>query len=207
VLRVSVLLRKRKALRAARRRGITLIEAALVLSLTGVLAAAFVPTFLKQVHTSKLAEATQLLASLERHAALYYEHEHVVGGVVRHGCLPASAGPFPLEPSLDPVSVDFHTDPLGEATWRALGRNAPALLRYSYEVSVPEPGCSQRQTRPTITFRAHGDLDGDGNHSLLERTSVGEAGDEVEARGSSARERRHDRLVPQGPLRILARAE
>jgi type II secretory pathway pseudopilin PulG len=167
----------------------------LVLSLTGVLLAAFVPTFLKQVHTSKLAEATERLASLHRHAALYYEHDQLVGAGLRRGCLPASAGPYPLAPSVEPISVDFQADPLGKQTWGALGQTEPAWLRYSYEVSTPDPGCGLQKTRATITFRAHGDLDGDGTESLLERTSV--AGD-----GAA-----QHTLVPGGPLRVLGRVE
>lgn len=162
----------------------------MVLSLTGVLLAAFVPTFVRQVRTSKLAEATERLASLHRNAASYYASEHTVGAQRLRACLPEGAGPFPLEPSVDPVSVDFATDEHGAATWRALGQTEPAKLRYSYEVSVPEPGCDSRPARPPVTFRAHGDLDGDGNRALLERTSV----PAVE-------------LTAHGPLRILSRAE
>lgn len=162
-----------------------------MLSLTGVLLAAFVPTFLRHVHTSKLAEATELLESMHRHAAAYYEAEHALGSTRARHCLPVSAAPFPEAPSAEPVQVDFSSDPAGASTWKALGRHEPAWLRYSYEVSVPVPGCQPRQTRPSITFRAHGDLDGDGTPSLLERTS------EVE----------QDTLVPKGPLRIVARVE
>jgi len=169
----------------------TLIEAALVLSLTGVLLAAFVPTFVRHVHTSKLAEATERLASLHRHAASYYEAEHDVGARRLRGCLPEAAGPYPLEPSADPVEVDFAADERSAATWRALGQTDKARLRYSYEVAVPEPGCGTRPGAPPVTFRAFGDLDGDGVRSLLERESV--PGVET--------------LTPHGPLRILSRTE
>jgi type II secretory pathway pseudopilin PulG len=206
VRRVPALSSSRKAVRricraAGRTRddGFTLIEAALVLALTGVLLAAFVPTFIKHVHTSKLAEATELLDSLHRHAAAYYEHAHAADNSTARGCLPESAGPFPPEPSVDPVEVDFAGDELGKATWLALGQTKAARLRYSYEVSSATPGCSLRQGHPSLTFRAHGDLDGDGNQSLLERTSV------VETGVGGAIEQRQ--LVPRGPLRILSRVE
>lgn len=163
---------------------------ALVLSLTGILLAAFVPTFLRYVHTSKLAEATERLAALHHHAAAYYAADQTVGTRRLRSCLPEGAGPFPLEPSVDPVLVDFGTDEHGAATWRALGAE-PASLRYSYEVAVPEPGCEQRPARAPITLRAHGDLDGDGTRSLLERTATPG----------------RDGLVPTGPLRVLSRTE
>ena len=170
-----------------------------MLALTGVLFAAFVPTFIKHVHTSKLAEATELLDSMHRHAAAYYEHAHAAANSASRGCLPEPAGPFPLEPSVDPVEVDFASDELGKPTWLALGQIRPVRLRYSYEVGSPTPGCSPRQSHPSLTFRAHGDLDGDGNLSLLERTSV------VETGVGGAIEQRQ--LVPRGPLRILSRVE
>jgi hypothetical protein len=163
----------------------------LVLSLTGVLLAAFVPTFARHVHTSKLAEATERLSSLHRHAASYYTAEHGADAHHSRNCLPEAAGPYPLEPSADPVDVDFAADERGAATWLALGQRGTARLRYSYEIIVPEPGCAIRLARPALTFRAYGDLDGDGMRSLLERVSVPGA----------------EALTPQGPLRILSRTE
>lgn len=162
-----------------------------MLSLTGILLAAFVPTFLRYVHTSKLAEATERLAALHHHAAAYYAAEHTVGAQRLRACLPESAGPFPPEPSADPVLVDFAADEHGAATWRALGARDAVSLRYSYEVAVPEPGCEQRPARAPITLRAHGDLDGDGTRSLLERVATPG----------------RDGLVPTGPLRVLSRTE
>jgi type II secretory pathway pseudopilin PulG len=182
----------RKALRAARQRGLTLVEATLVLSLTGVLLAAFLPTFIRQIETSKLAEATQMLDSLHRSAAAYYEQERSLGASRTSRCLPESAGPFPAEPSSEPVRVDFAADPRGAATWRALGNAKPLSLRYSYEVAVSNPGCAV-PSDARLTLRAHGDLDGDGTQSLLERSAV-PAGD-----GHS--------LVPRGPLRMVSRTE
>jgi len=175
----------------ALRRGITLIEVALVLSLTGILLAAFLPTFARHVKTSKVAEATELLAALQRRVAAYYSAERTVGAARVHACLPEGAGPYPPEPSSEPVLVDFATDPHGAASWRALGQSSPTMLRYSYELAVPEPGCGQRAARPAITLRARGDLDGDGTQSLLERMAVPGPDD----------------LVPTGPLRILSRTE
>jgi type II secretory pathway pseudopilin PulG len=196
---VSALAQSRKARSSARRRarrGLTLIEAALVISLVGVLIAAFVPTFLAHVRTSKVAEATERLASLHAHALAYYAAQHAAG----RGCLPLSAAPYPTEPSAEPVPVDFASDAAGADTWRVLGATAPAAqgaplsLRYSYEVEVPLPGCRERPVRAAaITLRARGDLDGDGEHSLLERSA---------APSANGRE-----LVPHGPLRVLARTE
>lgn len=171
------------------RAGLTLIEAALLVALIGVLLAAFIPTFVRHVHTSKLAEAVERLASLHEHAAAYYERRQASG--LR--CLPESAGPYPATPSSEPVAVDFAADATGAATWSALGQ-APGPLRYSYEIEVPEPGCRARPSNvPAITLRAHGDLDGDGELSLLERSAAPSADGRA--------------LKPYGPLRVVARTE
>lgn len=170
-----------------------------MLSLTGVLLAAFVPTFVAHVRTSKLAEATELLAHLHGSAAAYYASEHpgvgsAAGDEQRlRGCLPESAGPFPESPSSDPVEVDFLTAPHGAATFRALGLTAPVRVRYSYEIAIAEPGCRTRGPGVALTLRARGDLDGDDEPSLLERSA---------APSSDGRA-----LVPIGPLRIEARTE
>lgn len=167
-----------------------MIELALILSLLGVLLAAFVPTFLRHLRTRKIAEAVELLASLHEGAAAYYERSRAAG----QACLPESAGPFPEQPGSEPVLVDFASDPKGAPTWLALGQHSPRMLRYSYEVSVPAPGCRERaRGTPAITFRAYGDLDGDGEYAQIERSAAPS----------------HDgrQLVPRGPLRIRSRTE
>lgn len=161
-----------------------------MIALAGVLVAAFVPTFLAHVRTSKIAEATERLAMLHAHAVSYYEPQRAAG----RACLPESAGPYPPEPSAEPVAVDFTTDPHGADTWRALGADTPAEVRYSYEVEVPAPGCRERpSSTPAITLRARGDLDGDGDLSLLERSAAPAADGRT--------------LIPRGPLRVVARTE
>jgi type II secretory pathway pseudopilin PulG len=161
---------------------LTLIELALVLSLTGALLAAFLPTLFRHLSTSKVAEAVEQLDELHRHAAGYY--------AAHHGCLPDSAGPFPARPSAEPVEIDFTHDEHGAPTWQALARR-PSALRFGYQVEVLEPGCAQRAVGPALYLRAFGDLDGDGVTSMFERASRVERG----------------ALVPQGPLRTVNRVE
>jgi hypothetical protein len=74
---------------------------------------------------------------------------------------------------VDPVFVDFSSiDVVGSESWQALGQST-GMLRYSYSLDVPEPGCGPRKEPPypAITFRASGDLDGDGHLSALERSA------------------------------------
>jgi hypothetical protein len=167
-----------------------------VISLCGVLLAAFVPSFVRHLRFSKITEASEQLDGLYRSIAAYYATDREgPGGERMRGCLPASAGPTPLTPTTDPQYVDFASiDVTGRESWMALGL-AAGHLRYSYELSVAEPGCGPRSAPnyPAVVLRAHGDLDGDGQRSLLER-----------AAGISQDQRS---LLPIVPLRIVDRIE
>ncbi len=162
--------------RAARRpqAGISLVETAALISLTGVLAAAFIPTFTRNLRLSKLSEAVDRLEHLYQGTAAYYAQERTVDGKLVRSCLPESVGPLPAQPSPEPQLVDFDDPELEQAdVWRALGDSEPLQLRYSYRVEVAQPGCGPRPegALPAVVFRATGDLDGDGIFSELERAA------------------------------------
>jgi type II secretory pathway pseudopilin PulG len=174
---------------------LSLVETAALISLSGVLLAVFVPNFVRHLQFSKVAEASQRLDDLYRASAAYYATERVLSGQLARGCLPESAGPTPSEPSRDPKPVDFLApEAAGHDTWRALGLSE-ASLRYSYQISIEQPGCAPRSAPayPAVRFRATGDLDGDGVHSVLERTA------------SISHDQRA--LLPNIPLRITQRTE
>lgn len=180
---------------ALRRAGLSLVETCALLSLSGVLVAAFVPSFLRHLRFSKIAEASEQLDVLYRSAAAYYATEQRVDGRAAHGCLPGNAGPTPKQPSVDPVFVDFSSiDVVGRESWQALGQTT-GMLRYSYRLEVPQPGCGPRREPPypAITFHAQGDLDGDGHLSALERSASISADQQL--------------LQPIIPLRITDRIE
>jgi type II secretory pathway pseudopilin PulG len=175
--------------------GLSLVETAALISLSGVLLAVFVPNFVRHLHFSKVAEASQRLDDLYRASAAYYATERLLAGQPTRGCLPESAGPTPEAPSRDPTHVDFLAPEIaGRETWRALGLSE-ASLRYSYQVVVAQPGCAPRSAPayPAVRLRALGDLDGDGVQSVLERTA------------SISSDQRA--LMPNIPLRITQRTE
>jgi type II secretory pathway pseudopilin PulG len=178
------------------RAGLTLVETCAVISLCGVLAAVFVPSFVRHLRFSKIAEASEQLDRLYRSSAAYYATDrHDDRGQLLRGCLPASAGPTPITPSTDPQYVDFASiDVTGRETWSALGV-ASGHFRYSYELIIAEPGCAPRSSPhyPAVVLRAYGDLDGDGQRSLLERSA------------SISQDQRS--LLPIIPLRIVDRTE
>ncbi len=171
------------------------MESATVVSVFGVLLAAFTPTFFKQVRLSKVSEATEQLARMHQAAATYYEQTRLVDNHLRSGCLPGSAGPTPVVPSAVPVVVDFaNGNQPGHETWSALGLE-PIEARFSYAIIVKQPGCAPRKDAPSplVLFRAEGDLDGDGERSLVERAAV-----------ASPDERS---LTPYGTLKVERRVE
>ncbi len=152
-----------RPMRAQRRRreGLTIVEVALIVCVLGVSLAVFVPTFFREVRTSKIAEAPTMLADLHRAATAYYEERRAERG----HCLPAAAGPTPA--TVDgSFREDAFTGPEAPTTWSALGF-APERTRYRYSFGptfecAPEPGAR-------VVYRAEADLDGDGTLSSFER--------------------------------------
>lgn len=156
----------------ARTAGITLVEAALVLSVAGMVLAVAIPTFVAALETSKAAEATGQLEYLLRQSASYYAVARPTQTGKDAHCVPAAAGPHPAEPSAEPVPVDFSSPELaGASTWQALSFQPREPLRYRYSLLVQGPSCllESAQPAPTLILRAEGDLDGDGTYSRFER--------------------------------------
>jgi hypothetical protein len=176
--------------------GISLLETSAIISLTGVLLAAFVPTFVRHVRMSKIAEAVEELDSLYNNVASYYSTEHQIAGQRLTRCLPESVGPLPAAPSPDPQVVDFDApETPSKEIWNSLGQAGQQAFRYSYQVIVAQPGCGPRKlgTGSVVTFRATGDLDGDGVPSTIER--------------NAALSSDQSKLEPFGPLHVRQRVE
>jgi len=149
-----------------------LIEAALLLCLTGIVLAVFVPTFLSRVRTNKVNEAAELLQEMSDRAAAYYATSWDTGK--RH-CLPPSAGPTPATPTVELAEVDFFADgQSGHASWEALGFQPGRPVRFSYSYTPSHDGCELigGDELVSVTFRAEGDLDGDLVPSTFERRAT-----------------------------------
>lgn len=152
--------------------GFTLLEAALVVSISGMVLAVAIPTFVEKLETSKAAEATKQLETLYRSAASYYAVARPTTGPKLAYCVPAAAGPTPLVPSVKPVKVDFASaDTAGADTWKALEFAPKDPLRYRYSFTPHGATCliDEPAEPSTIAIRAEGDLDGDGSLSRFER--------------------------------------
>lgn len=153
----------------SRQRGVTMIQTAALIALFGSLTAVGVPTFLKTVRRSKVAEASTELERMHGFAAAYYEGVRIADRRLI-GCLPEAAGPTPAVATALPTAVDFHADETpGAATWKALAFAPLGPIRFRYSFIPRAAGCDAKSWGTLAVLRAEGDLDGDGSYSLFER--------------------------------------
>jgi hypothetical protein len=150
---------------------VTLLQAAVAVCISGCLLAAFLPTFFRQLRLSKVAEASRELERIHLAANAYFAAPHVVEGITLERCLPDPAGPTPAEPTVDAHTIEFTSEGIDHAGWRALGFEIAEPIRYSYSFTPSATGCDLRSPDGTylLTYRAEGDLDGDGERALFER--------------------------------------
>lgn len=147
-------------------RGATLLRIAVALSLGGSTLAVAVPTFVRELSTSRLLEATDGVARLSAAAVAFSENERK---------LPA---PCPLTPPAPPRGELVVDEP---GTWEAEPW-APLAFRPVAE-GRPHAYAFELETRDGLAVaRARGDLDGDGVTSLFEaRASAPKAGEPLRA--------------------------
>lgn len=140
-------------------RGLSVVELAATLSISGSLLAIMVPVVSREVRTSKFIEPMDGISHLGTHAMLF-----------ALGRPPSNA--FPDTAPLTPKEVPQGTrevDPPGtwdHPTWQALRfrpspEGVPHAFSFSFQ-SESAPGES------SFMARAHGDLDGDGIRSTFE---------------------------------------
>ncbi len=148
-----------------------MVQTAALIALIGSLIAVAVPTFLRTVRRSKIAEASTELERLHAAVATYYAATH--GSPSKTHCLPAPAGPTPAVPSSEPVDVVFgDASQAGAATWTALGYQPLGPVRFSYSMLPTAVDCDPKAHGSIALLRAQGDLDSDGDRSLFERNVV-----------------------------------
>lgn len=144
----------------------------LVLCIVGIVLAVFVPTFVRRVRINKISEASELLQEMSDRASAYYATSWANG---TRFCLPQRAGPTPAVPTVDSATIDFAAEEhAGHETWEALGFQPNRPVRYSYSYVPSHHGCELvgDQVLRSVSFRAEGDLDGDGVRSVFERRAT-----------------------------------
>lgn len=121
-----------------------------MVSLGGTVAATMIPTFLRNVHASRLSEPVEGLKLIAARATL-----RAAGSPIENA-FPESA---PWTPATTPRG-ELQVDPPGTwdgATWRALDFSFDAAHAYSFSFES-----SNGEARSSFVARARGDLDGDG---------------------------------------------
>ncbi|CAN5356743.1 hypothetical protein BH09MYX1_BH09MYX1_62320 [soil metagenome] len=154
--------------RARHQRGITLLEAAIGLSLVGSLLAIFVPTYVKGLHGSRLVEATDALNALG---------EHAVAGAKGKATLDAFPPTVALTPSVVPRGKPVVDEPgtWEQPTWIALDFHAvPYGVAHSFAFSF---SCKSADDVSSFVAQAHGDLDCDGVTSTFEIRGTASGGE------------------------------
>lgn len=157
----------------ARVRRFSVLELAMAFAIGGSLLAIAVPTFVREVHASRMAEPIEGLQRIGA-AAVGYADSHAVGQA-----FPASA---PLTPPTPPRG-HCEVDPPGawdSPTWRTLDfRPVPEGAAHCFSFSFDS---ALSPAKSTFRAQAHADLDGDGIPSTFEIT-----GQDVEGDGRGAR--------------------
>ena len=128
--------------------------------LVGTLSAVGIYGVRNYILQAKLAEAKNTVGAMSRAVASYMEREDAKGK--RPNRFPPSA---PLTPAKVPSGTRFNPEDStwSHPTWKALHFAIDMPVYYSYEIVTSKDGHA-------VTVRAHGDLDGDGKLSTIERT-------------------------------------
>ena len=138
-----------------------------IVAIIGLLAAVALPAFVTYLRRSKASEATQSLGTIHRLAAAYYAGEFSANrsssAAGLEACTVGPTGPLPATIGPESALVEWHRDPSFGALAFAVG--GPAV--YSYEI-ISSGRCSNSALQPLYSYRAYGDLDGDGVTSLYE---------------------------------------
>jgi len=165
----------------AKREGFTLIELMIVVAIIGVLAAIAIPAFINYVKRAKTSETGSNLKSLYTGAAAYYSAEHWSQGVVAAGTASTAstnctvvAAPTSNTPTNAKTSLDWSME---AASFRDIGFAPADALYYNYAIENSADVCGLPPSaggavQAVYTFRAYGNLDGDGTQSTFE-VSVG----------------------------------
>lgn len=169
------------------RAAFTLIELMVVVAIVGVLAAVAVPAYSQYTRRTKAAEPVTNLKSLYQHLTTYFYQERFAQGLAGAGnthCTVANQPPVPAVPTSQ--KQPFTAAPGSSFTRVGFTVNEPVYFSYEFQgvgagcglVPAPAPGAV-----PTAvyTLQARGDLDGDGQRSLVE-LAVG-----VDSQGSLVR--------------------
>src|SRR5690606_5087540 len=154
--------------------GFTLIELMIVVAIIGILAAIAIPAFVGYMTRAKTSEAGSNLKNMFQLSASYYSNENWADrGVVRSGSVASSACAVTAQtagntPGAGKTAVVFSGT--GYESFEAIGFAIADPIYYQYAIAGTgaDGSCGHTAGEDIYSFRAVGNLDGDGDTSLFE---------------------------------------
>jgi len=161
------------------KKGFTLLELMTVVAIMGVLAAVAIPAFIRYMQQAKTSEARSNVQKIYWGAVAYYHANHVKPGfgaytilsqrlpcdVSPTGSLWCPTSPPPGKKTSQPKPCWINSNANEGQVWKALDFSIADHNYYSYRFV-----CTSYLDKPAFMAQAEGNLDGDVEYSLFERS-------------------------------------